>query len=376
MRLKKVCNGLKQWLKGSFEAEDSTGYRITQEHFYTNNFGLIQLLASVLVMFSHAFPLTGRAGEPLAVLTNAGFNFGNLSVAVLFIISGFLVMHSLQRSKSTMHYLKNRVLRIFPEYMVSLLFAILVLGAATTTLSLREYFGHPRTWTYLQNISLFSIQWDLPGVFENNVFGSSINGSVWTLPYQFGLYVVLAAVWVIIQKRGCYLVLFIASVFVYLFQSLLFPHVRSFMMLPVVDWYYLTMYFLAGTTAYLYKDKIILTRTGFLVAAAGLLTLFSLGAYRVAMATFGTYLILYLAYRTKPVRFFMMSLSYGIYIYAFPMQQLYACVFAQNASMLNPYVSFVILLPVVTAIAWLSERMVSKPLNMFFRKLENRWMSR
>ncbi|HEV2105558.1 MAG TPA: acyltransferase, partial [Candidatus Eisenbacteria bacterium] len=51
-----------------------------------NNITLIRFLAATLVLFSHSYPLSGTAGEPLERF--AGFSLGHLGVDVFFVISG------------------------------------------------------------------------------------------------------------------------------------------------------------------------------------------------------------------------------------------------------------------------------------------------
>ncbi len=112
---------------------------------------------------------------------------GFFGVAVFFILSGWLISVSWMRDPKPGRFLLKRCLRIFPALAVVILGSAFILGPTFTSLSLKEYFSSPLTWTYLLNIPLW-IHHQLPGVFENNPYPQAINGSLWTLPVEFGLY--------------------------------------------------------------------------------------------------------------------------------------------------------------------------------------------
>ncbi len=63
-----------------------------------NNFNLIRLFAAWLVIYGHAWAITGSAGGDLvAQLTRFKFA-GGVAVDVFFFISGFLIAASLERN--------------------------------------------------------------------------------------------------------------------------------------------------------------------------------------------------------------------------------------------------------------------------------------
>lgn len=163
-----------------------------------NNFDFLRLLAASMVVFSHSFDLLTPSnrvmtnGEPLRVLTDGQMSFGSLGVAIFFCLSGYLITQSLFRSSSYKTYFIKRSLRIFPALILDLLIAVFIWGAIVTRFSLYEYFTNPLTYRYLLNAGLYRISYVLPGVFENNVFGNTVNGSLWTLPYEFTCYLGIA----------------------------------------------------------------------------------------------------------------------------------------------------------------------------------------
>ena len=149
-----------------------------------NNFDIIRFLASLMVVWFHSYPLTlGITGgtDQLAFLTGGQVTFGGLAVMIFFIISGFLITMSYDRSNDLTKFTKARILRIFPGVIFVVLLSTFVLGPLVTNIELKEYLTNFQTYKYLLAMSLYKMQYALPGVFETNVYQISVNGSLWTL---------------------------------------------------------------------------------------------------------------------------------------------------------------------------------------------------
>ena len=153
----------------------------------TNNFDALRIGAAWLVIFSHQFALMGHK-EPLV----AGQTLGTLAVYIFFTISGFLVAQSWERDPRITHFLCKRSLRILPGLGAVTLACMLVLGPIYSEHTFYDYITHLSTWGYLQNAFLVP-DYRLPGVFHNNPFSNAINGSLWTIPYEAHWYLIAAA---------------------------------------------------------------------------------------------------------------------------------------------------------------------------------------
>src|SRR5690606_35280292 len=117
-----------------------------------SNLDVIRLVAAILVLFSHCYPLIGRnEDEPFVRLV--GNTGGGIAVSVFFIISGFLITASFKRNRGAVDYILRRAFRILPALAGAVIFSIL-LGAFLTPLPLNEYFVHPQTLDYLHNLYL------------------------------------------------------------------------------------------------------------------------------------------------------------------------------------------------------------------------------
>ena len=157
-----------------------------------NRFDILRLLAAWLVLFSHCFPLGARPNsEPLA--STLGIDtLGGVGVAIFFVLSGYLVTLSVERSPNLLEFARRRVLRIYPGLVAICLLCVLVLGPLLTMLPQAVYWHHGLTWSYLQTASAWIIQYPLPGVFTSNPLPMAVNGALWSLPYEISCYLALA----------------------------------------------------------------------------------------------------------------------------------------------------------------------------------------
>ncbi|HOU65868.1 MAG TPA: acyltransferase family protein, partial [Thermomonas sp.] len=153
-----------------------------------NNFNLIRLFAAWLVIYGHAWAITGSAGGDLVTrLTRFKFA-GGVAVDVFFFISGFLIAASLARNTAR-RYLASRALRILPALVVCVALSVFVLGPLLTKAA--DYWRQPMTWDYLwSNSTLWASRYALPGVF-GSLPQQAVNGSLWTLPIEARLYLAL-----------------------------------------------------------------------------------------------------------------------------------------------------------------------------------------
>ena len=276
-----------------------------------NNFDFLRISAASAVLISHQFALSGLAEPEIS-----GYHsLGGLGVLVFFSISGFLVTTSWQRDPHLGRFALRRLLRIWPGLMVLVLLSVFALGPVLTSLSLTEYFRDAGTWRYLRFLLMLDV-YELPGVFQNNV-NHAVNGSLWTLPIEVSCYVFLAAVGLLRGWRWALLACTVVAATHYFavvdIQALVAAggtrHWRE----------EFGLFFLAGACLALFPDR----RAWFGVAAAGSILL-ALGKLDAGLWLVLPALIITLGLSSSPVasRFGRFGdFSYGVYIYAFPVQQ-------------------------------------------------------
>ncbi|MDU0332797.1 acyltransferase [Paenibacillus sp. 3LSP] len=314
-----------------------------------NNFDILRLMAATLVIFSHAYPLTlgSNEYEPLIKLTRGQETFGGLGVSIFFILSGFLITYSFERCANIYEYFRNRILRIFPALLILIFFTVFVLGPILTTLDLKTYFSSPATLRYLESFMLVNMQYGLPGVFEHNPYPNAVNGSLWTLWYEFFFYMIVAVLGSLkMLKKIIIIPLFLVVLFFSLYLS---PSIAVF------QYFELFKYFCMGIIVYLLRYNIKLNKFIAFFCFILLVSLTSFGYYKVAFIFFGTYIIFYVGFGMRKILRKLQEtgdFSYGMYIYAFPVQQLVTYFFNGHISPLNNFVVSAVITLIFSILSW------------------------
>ena len=331
-----------------------------------NNFDFLRLAAAFLVLIGHAPLILGQSfysWDPFKILF--GHNIHAFGVVVFFIISGFLVSMSWERHQSAIEFLRARILRIFPGLVVAILFSVLFLGVFLTNKSLLVYLTDFQTYQYLFNMSLLRISYNLPGVFENNPIGTSINGSIWSLPYEFCCYLLLLFTGLLtkrIKRKYLLPILYLGTmIFYFSFQNQLDSIYFSWIDIRVKILAPYALYFFVGSIYYQLRKQIPYRFGIFILAILLCLLIQLLGWNDLITILILPYVILYLAFSPKiNLRWAGKKgdLSYGVYLYAFPIQQTLVY-FLPNI----PNVAILILLTIliVLPLAYFSWNFVEKP---------------
>lgn len=270
--------------------------------------------------------------------------WGAWAVNGFFVVSGFLIAGSRMRT-SLAPYLWRRALRIMPAFWVNLIVVAFLFAPVSTLITGQEY-SLLDGWRYLAG------NWDLK--IRNWTVGSTLagapnpeawNGSLWTLWYEFGAYIVAGVILMLplARRRGAVVFGLLAVV------AVLGPDLQSLR---------LASFFCVGMFLYFVRERIPM-HWG--VAAGSSVVLMLLSAQGLGAAwgqlPFGL-LLLWLGGRL-PIRWGARNdLSYGIYIYAFPMQQFLAITLADSLPFL---VTCLIALALATAWAAASWFWIEKP---------------
>ena len=329
-----------------------------------NNFNLIRLLAAIGVIITHSYAVLGQPeSDLLAKATNGILSFSRLGVYVFFIISGFLIAQSLERSKTIVSFYWKRFLRIFPALVVAIVVTVFVLGSIMTTLSLSDYFKNPGTYRYLGGMTLYRITYKLPGVFADNLRPNTVNGSLWTLPYEWTCYVVLSFFVFLIKKKKK--AVFLLFFFLVLIVRITWGDHLSDKIIPILYLNALHMinyslFFFSGVLSFVFKDHLRFSPwyalIGVVIIYLGSRSFWGIYALYCILA----YLVLYLAIVRMPLKKFFLErdYSYGMYIFVFPIQQVLSQFFSTSLNV----ASLALLAIICTApLAVLSWHFVEKP---------------
>lgn len=296
---------------------------------HENNFDFLRLLAVLLVWYGNCHLLRGGT-DPLSK-SIPFLSLGELGISILFIISGYFVTASYERIGSPLPFIKNRLLRVMPALVLAITFTVVFIGPIASTLKLGDYFEHSRTFSYFRNLLMFRLQPDLPGVFGALPIGN-VNGSLWVMPHEARCYAAIAIVGMlgILQPR-IMLALFGACLAVLVYGAVCGnnPPKSLFGMRweKLRDAMWLGFLFSGGGLVYMYRE--IIPRHVGLLTGCILLMLFSLGlpakwgAILFDLALL--YSVIYLGFLRLPLLPKVSQygeFSYGMYLYAFPLQQL------------------------------------------------------
>jgi peptidoglycan/LPS O-acetylase OafA/YrhL len=221
-----------------------------------NNLNLIRMIAASAVLVSHAFPIALGEGTPEPLKAGFGYSLGTLSVFAFFIISGFLIAASYERSSSRRRFLAARTLRLFPGLIVSLLLVAFVMGPVVTTLPVVQYLSDPDTYRFiLRNTALISPQYTLPGVFETNPY-PTVEGSIWTLVYEVLCYVGVFVLGVLGLLRWRWIMALIFAGYLLAWFAIPLFEVDIHHKLEALC--RLSLPFALGTALYVWQDRIVL----------------------------------------------------------------------------------------------------------------------
>lgn len=301
----------------------------------SNSIGFLRLFLALAVIYAHAYELGGFGHDFIYHLSGDIFSIGAIAVDGFFCLSGYLITSSYLRLQSLPNFLWHRVLRIFPAYWVCLI----VIGIGMPLLfgkhpdfgyiqhnflvPLVDVFraisgftlpllsgGFLSTQTVIEKIPLLQGQGTIPTLLANN----AINGSLWTLQEEFRAYILVGALgWFGLLRKNVVFGLLCVTGSAYA----LFSHKYG---LPGISPIRLSAFFLMGATFYFWKPPLehSLAVAAIVVGFTGLAGRF----YPVVAPLTTTYLMMYLA-TVLPFTGVAKArdYSYGLYIYAFPVQQ-------------------------------------------------------
>ena len=282
-----------------------------------NNYLLLRFVAALLVIYGHSYAITKLPGHEDLVQRLLRFTYaGGVGVDVFFVISGFLVTASYLNRRSWSEFMKARCLRIFPGLIVCVLAIAFLLGPFVTTLSPAEYLFGSQLYTDL--LHSLTLHLHLPGVFEQ-LPQQTVNGSLWTLPPEFVLYVLVGVAGVsgVLFSPRIYLPLIVClgALGIVLTGRVHFFEEREL---------YLRLFVLfgAGSLVRVFAGRIPLSTWLLVAAAVPVALLYRTELFPDAFSVWLVYAVFWLAY-VPNLRGFNRTgdYSYGLYIYAFPIEQ-------------------------------------------------------
>lgn len=326
-----------------------------------NALNLVRLVLALLVIVAHTWDVGGFGLGPLP----GGMSLGGWAVAGFFAISGYLVLGS-RLSATFQDYLTRRFLRIFPGYWACLV--VVAFGFAPLAAALGSgSFEFTSALGYIgRNLGLVVAQAGVGTTLATVPYPWIWNSPLWTLAYEFLAYLIVGGMVSVITRRRWQEVAFPFLLLVGE-AALVIAHVRGSSNNVLVTATWLGCFFLAGSVARLYADRIPVDGR-LAIASVALLVLVSLPSmFRVFGHLPMAYLVLWLGAVLKSRIGARNDVSYGTYIYAFPIQQTLAVL---GVHLVSGVLHWALSTLLTLGLAWLSWRLVEKPTMRLRQRLQ------
>ena len=328
-----------------------------------NNFDHIRLFLALGVFLFHVSDLTKIADFKFFI------NFVNAEVAVhsFFIVSGFLIFMSYERSSSLKRYFAKRFKRIAPGYITVILLSFFFLSTLST-LPIRDYFTSPESAKFLlANLSTLNfLHSELPGVFEDHYYKAA-NGALWTIKIEVAFYLTVPLIayfyrWISPGKllSG----IFVLSALYYFAMGHLYQQGDNPLFAILQRQLPAQMMFFSGGALLYYHLELFKRYSLILLMIAisayilqGLIDTYLLyPVYAISLSLIVIYLAVIFPFLGHIARYG--DLSYGIYIWHFPIIQTFISLHLFDT---YPMLALIGLTIVVLLVAWLSWHLVEKP---------------
>lgn len=339
-----------------------------------NNMGTLHLLAALFVMYGHHCVLLG-----MPIPTILGCEIQRLGLKIIFIISGYLITKSMwsineRRIKASIIYIIKRIGRVYPELIVCILFAALIIGPIFANMSWNEYWGNsPAIAQYIKfNLGMFPIFY-LPGVFANNPYPNVVNGSLWTMPVEIVSYFLILIIFIVSKndsvKKCVYGGATVAVVGAFLIRLTFFPN--SSLVIHGTDWIQalnILPYFMVGGVTYVFdwKRYINLQKSSVLLLVFAASPVMSVSLIKeILCLIILSYFVLSLMLTSKQelaLKRIHGEYSYGMYLYGFIVQQCVVQIafLGRNVTFVSFHISFLICVILTYLLAMISYKCVYK----------------
>jgi peptidoglycan/LPS O-acetylase OafA/YrhL len=308
----------------------------------SNNFDVLRLVFAALVIASHAFGLTGHTEPALW-----GRTLGNVGVHGFFVISGYLVSQSYLRSRTLAEYAGGRALRIVPGLVVAVVLA--TVAAAV----FHQYVANP-----------------IPGL---------IDGPLWTLTWEAVCYGLVAVLGIIGVLNSTAFPAFLAAAWVVYLVNISSVSDFVLVIVPLLLMFgagaLMAAHPLPGADSYLP-----------IIGGIGLVITFSYPLFtwllwpvqqfvpfvfgptitagevlRVVYLVSFPLVVIWLGRLSRPGIRLRNDLSYGSYIYGWPVGQMAVAIGIQFHVPLEPWWVLLVTIAATIPLAYLSWRFIERP---------------
>jgi peptidoglycan/LPS O-acetylase OafA/YrhL len=289
---------------------------------------------------------------------------GVTGVDLFFIISGFVILLTLERTKTARQFIISRFSRLYPTYWACLFI---------TTISLRLFGSHVHLPRLIANTTMFQ------QIFNER----SVDPSYWTMYVEMLFYILMLLVYVSGMLKRVELVgtLLLIPVVLYNFMQPVVPQLYKFIhdYIPLIAHFPL---FLSGIIFYKIKfDRISSSRIVLLIACFAIqLALYDNGGYSwkyldfpryimmlcIYYAMFALYVTNKLSFIVNRVTVFFGTISYSLYLIhqSIGTHILIPCL----STVLNFHLALILSFAIITLVAYFINKYIEKPSASYLKK--------
>ena len=346
----------------------------------------IRLLAAWAVVYSHSYLIAGgpEAFDPLSRILGEAFSFGGYAVKVFFIMSGFLLSTSLDASMDPLRFLTNRIFRIVPGFIFAIMISVLLIGPLLYKMDFMSIFASRDIWK-----AMFWSVSDLgdyigigrPGSRYPDLAGT-LNGSLWSIPYEVVSYLVLLALYMLLRKGLRVALAALAIIVVTIAGShlgLTTVHWdasgAAALRLPIAFFEGTVPYFCGGIVCHAFHKRWGI-QTPMLIAAIAILFFTALTKFHdAALAILGPLVVVWLGTRRSILSHLterVGDLSYGVYLFGWPVSLLVTSI----TDSIHPLVVFAWSVLPVSVLAYAMHRLIEIPVASRLKPAVLRWIPR
>ena len=322
-----------------------------------SGFDYLRLVLAIGVIAQHTINVSYGADAARAFWGSPARLLVGPILPIFFALSGFLIAGSLMRCATLISFLGLRAIRILPALMMEVLLSALILGPIFTVLPLGDYLSSGEFARYFLNM-LGDVHFRLPGVFTENPLPLTVNGQLWTVPYELKCYAAIAALALvgIVWHRGSLLAAVIVAQPLLAFYGF-FGHPQPSLTVPGMM---LVDSFLCGLLIFIHRDRLAWNVTLFAVCmlACGILLMIPQGDYLIGLPI--AYVTAFLGLTNPRRSRWLLSgdYSYGLFLYGFPIQQAIAALFPP---LRHWWINLALSLPLAALVAVVSWWLIEKP---------------
>ncbi|MDZ5650601.1 acyltransferase [Nitrospirillum sp. BR 11828] len=328
-----------------------------------NNFNLVRLFAALAVIYAHSHAISPTPGlvDVIAAYTGGVAHSGSIAVDIFFFLSGALVLKSLVETPDLSGFVLKRVMRIYPGLIVCCAIVTFLVAPIFGGQDFFYVFSQSQAWRYFYMNSL--AVWNehvIPGIFSDHPY-QGLNGSLWSVTLEVRLYFVLALFGLFglaVSRKIIQIALFSSILLIAICPGAIPILGNNQDTFGNYDFPSHAIIFFIGGLYYLLHDSFKFTKWTLLVSIFLMLLTRGTPAFPIMISTVGITLALLFGTSRVALRFPLQNdLSYGVYLYGWPSQQITRTLFPHSGPHLNAAVAMIIAL----GLAALSWRLVERP---------------